>query len=144
VRTGEVQETKAVNVLLVSGRDCNPMDGALDIVGGEQVESVTSVDSEGRILGFDPLPVATRVVFDLETSDGLTEEESPASEVGMTTNDNFSKFGVLFGGVLVVLHIAKMVFTLDLILVAAGEIALGKLEGDGKQDVEGIQDLGVE
>lgn len=120
------------------------MDGALDIVGGEQVESVTSVDSEGRILGFDPLPVATRVVFDLETSDGLTEEESPASEVGMTTNDNFSKFGVLFGGVLVVLHIAKMVFTLDLILVAAGEIALGKLEGDGKQDVEGIQDLGVE
>ena len=54
MRAGEVQETKAVNVLLVSRRDRNPMDGALDIVSGEQVESVTGVDSEGRILGFDP------------------------------------------------------------------------------------------
>jgi len=32
------------------------MDSALDIVGGEQVQSVTSVDSKGRVLGFDPLP----------------------------------------------------------------------------------------
>jgi len=96
VRTGEVQETKPVNVLLVSGRNRNPMDGALDIVSGEQIESITSVDSEGRILGFDPLPLAARVVLDLETGDGLTEEESPASEVGMTTNDEFSKCGVLF------------------------------------------------
>ena len=72
--TGEVQETKAVDVLLVSWRDRDPMDGALDIVSGEQVKSVTSVDSEGRILWFDPLPLATRVVLDLETGDGLTEE----------------------------------------------------------------------
>ena len=144
MRTREVQETKAVDVLLVSGRDRNPMDGALDIVSGEKVESVTSVDSEGRILWFDPLPLATRVVLDLETGDGLTEEESPASEVGMTTNDEFPKFGVFFGGVLVVLHVAKVVFALDFVLVAAGEIILGKLESDGKQDVEGIQDLGVE
>ena len=74
MRTREVQETKAVDVLLVSGRDRNPMDGALDIVSGEKVESVTSVDSEGRILWFDPLPLAARVVLDLETGDGLTEE----------------------------------------------------------------------
>ena len=54
---GEVQETKTINVLRVFWRNRNPMDGALDIVSGEQVESVTSVDSEGRILGFDPLPL---------------------------------------------------------------------------------------
>ena len=62
----------------------------------------------------------------------------------MTGNDEFPKFDVLFGGIPVVLHIAKVVFALDLVLVAAREIILGKLEGDGKQDVEGIQDLGVE
>lgn len=62
----------------------------------------------------------------------------------MTTNDEFAKSGVLLGGVLVVLHVAKVVFALNLVLVAAGEIVLGELEGDCKQDVEGIQDLGVE
>ena len=40
----------------------------------------------------------------------------------MTTSDGFSKFGVFFGAVLVVLHIAKMVFTLNLVRTAAGEI----------------------
>ena len=144
VWTGEVQETKAVDMLLVFGRDGNPVDGALDIVGGEQVESITGVDSKGRILGFDPLPLATRVVLNLKTGNGLTEEKSPASEVGMTANDEFTKSRVLFGCELVVLHIAKVVFTLDLVLVAACEIILGKLEGDCKQDVEGIQDLGME
>ena len=56
--TGEVQEAEAVNVLLVLGGDGNPVDGALDVVCGEQVESVTSVDGKGRILGFGPLPLA--------------------------------------------------------------------------------------
>jgi len=56
--TGEVEDTKAVDVLLVLGRDSDPMDGALDIVSSEETESVTSVDGEGRVLGFDPLPLA--------------------------------------------------------------------------------------
>lgn len=142
--TREIQETKTVNVLLVLGRDGNPMDGALDIVSGEQTESVASVDGKGRVLGFDPLPLAARVVLNLETSNGLTEEESPASEIGVTGGDELAEFGVLFGGELVVLHVAKVVFTLDLVPVAAGEIVVRKLEGDGKQDVEGVQDLGVE
>ena len=119
------------------------MDGTLDVVSGEQVESVTSVNSNSRILGFDPLPFATRVILDLETRNRLTEEESPASEVGMTTNDKFAKFGIIFWGVLVVLHITMVIFALDLILMADGEVVLWKLECDGKQDVEGIQDLGV-
>ena len=48
-----------MNVLLVFGRDGNPMNGALDVVSSEQVESVASVDGKGPILGFDPLPFAT-------------------------------------------------------------------------------------
>ena len=62
----------------------------------------------------------------------------------MTTNDEFTKFSVLFGGELVVLHVAKVVFTLDLVLVTAGEVVLRKFEGNSKQDVERVQDLGVE
>ena len=61
----------------------------------------------------------------------------------MTTDYEFAEFGVLFGGVFIVLHVAKVIFTLDLVFVAAGEIVLGKLEGNGKQDVEGVQDLGM-
>ena len=38
--TGEVQDTKAVNILLVLGRDGNPEDRALDIVGDKQVEGI--------------------------------------------------------------------------------------------------------
>jgi len=50
----------------------------------------------------------------------------------MPTNDEFPEVGVLLGGVLVVLHVANVIFTLVLVLVAAGEIVLRKLEGDGK------------
>lgn len=46
-------------MLLVFGRDSNPMDGALDVISGKKAESVASVNSKGCILGFDPLPLAT-------------------------------------------------------------------------------------
>ena len=78
------------------------------------------------------------MVFDLETSNGLTEEKSPTSEVCVTTSDKFPKFCVFFWGVLAVLHIAKVIFTLDLVLVAGSEVVFWKLESDGKQDVEGV------
>lgn len=58
MRAREVQKAKTVDMLLVLGRDGNSVNGALDVVGGEQVEGVTGVDGEGRILGFDPLPLA--------------------------------------------------------------------------------------
>jgi len=45
--------------------------------------------------------------------------------------------------VFVVLHVAKVIFTLDLVLVAASEIVLGKFKGNGKQNMEGVQDLGM-
>ena len=45
-------------MLLVLGRDGNPVDCALHIVGGKQVQGITSVDGNHRILGFNPLPLA--------------------------------------------------------------------------------------
>ena len=57
--TGEVQDTKAVNVLLALGRDGNSVDCALDIFGGKQVQGITSVDGNHRILGFNSLPLAS-------------------------------------------------------------------------------------
>ena len=63
----------------------------------------------------------------------------------MTTNDQFTDSGELLGDVLDALHdVAKVALALDLVLVATGGIVLGKLENDRKQDMEGIQDLGVE
>ena len=43
--TGEVQDTKTDNVLLVLGRGGNPVDRALDVVGSKQIEGITSIDS---------------------------------------------------------------------------------------------------
>ena len=62
----------------------------------------------------------------------------------MTTNDEFTNSGELFRGILAVFHVAKVVFALSLVLVTTGEIVLGKLEGNRKQDMKGIQDFGVE
>ena len=63
----------------------------------------------------------------------------------MTTNDEFTDSGELFGDVLDALHdVVKVALALDLVLVATGGKVLGKLEGDRKQDMEGIQDLSVE
>jgi hypothetical protein len=56
LRTREVQETEAVNVLLVFWRDSDPMDGTVDMASSKQAESVTGVDGDGCVLGFDPLP----------------------------------------------------------------------------------------
>ena len=44
-RTGEVQDTKTDNVLLVLGRDGNPVDRALNVFGSKQVEGITSIGS---------------------------------------------------------------------------------------------------
>lgn len=61
----------------------------------------------------------------------------------MTTKYVIAKFGVLFAGVLSVHNVAKVVFTLDLVLVQADKIVLGKFEGNSKQDMKGVQDLCV-
>ena len=57
--TGEVQDTKAVNVLMALGRDGNSVDRAPDMVGGKRVQDITSVGGNHRILGFNPLPLAS-------------------------------------------------------------------------------------
>ena len=62
----------------------------------------------------------------------------------MTAGYGFAKLSELLGGVFSVHHVAQVILTPDLVLMNACKIVLRKLEGDGKQNVERIQDLHME
>ena len=55
------------------GREDTPVNGALDITTSQERECVGCVDSESRILRFDPFPFSGLVILDLERSNRLAE-----------------------------------------------------------------------
>lgn len=57
------------------------MDGATHVSTSQERKCVAGVDGEGGVQRLDVLPFARRVVLDLQSSDGLTEEEGPRPEV---------------------------------------------------------------
>lgn len=111
-------------MLLVLGRDSDTVDGALDVSTRQELEGVTCVHSEGSVLRFDPFPVPTIVVADLQTSHWLTVEESERSQVGVTFRQLLETREVL-GLVLEIHHIAKVVFRFFFVLVDVGEVVFG-------------------
>jgi len=129
-------------MLLVLGRDSDTVDGALDVSTRQELEGVTCVHREGSVLGFDPLPVPTIVVADLQTSHWLTVEESERSQVGVTFRQLLETREVL-GLVLEIHHIAKVVFRFFFVLVDVGEVVFGELESNGEEDEELVENLCV-
>ena len=85
------------------------MHSALDVVRRQQVERVARVDGERRILGLHPLPLVRLVVLDLKRGNGLAEEQSPGTEIGVTTAPETADFQVFFGRILRVLHVAEVI-----------------------------------
>lgn len=59
------------------------MNGRLEEVGSQGLQSITDVDGNGLILRLDPLPLLLRVQ-DLKRSDRLTEQEGNAAQVGVS------------------------------------------------------------
>lgn len=90
----------------------------------------------------DPFPVTGVVITDLQSSNGLAEQEGEGSQVGMTLGQFLDTFIVL-RSVLEVHHVTEVVLGLFFVLVDVGEEVLGELQGDGEEDEELIQDFGV-
>lgn len=63
------------------------MNRTLHVAAGEERECVARVDSEGTIDGFDPAPLARRMVLDLQGRDRLTEKQGEASQVCKGTRE---------------------------------------------------------
>jgi hypothetical protein len=62
-------------------RPNSPMNRTLDIITGQELQSITAIDGQGGVLRFDPFPFVRMGVANLECSDGLTEEESEGAEI---------------------------------------------------------------
>lgn len=51
---------------------------------------------------------------------------------------------VFLGGELVVLHVSQMILGLQVIPVDVGEVVLWELKGYGEEDIQLVQNLGVQ
>lgn len=80
---GEIEHTKTVNVCLVIRRRVNAVNGRLEEVGSQSLQSITNVDGDGLVLWLDPLPLLLRVQ-DLKRSDRLTEQEGNTAQIGVS------------------------------------------------------------
>jgi hypothetical protein len=81
----EVENTEAIDVLLVLRRNHHTVDSALDISTGEERKGVTCIDGNGPVLRLDPLPLILDMVTDLQGRDGLAEEQCPRAKVSVST-----------------------------------------------------------
>lgn len=59
------------------------MDGRLDVASRQETERIAGVDGQAPIERLGPLPVARRVVLDLESRDRLAEQQRDGAQVGM-------------------------------------------------------------
>lgn len=121
------------------------MNGTLHISTGQERERVASIDSEGGILRFHPLPLSSLMVLNLEGGDGLTEQKGPGAKVGMAAAPETTEFQVFFRTEFGVLHVTQVILndvsyimsqdpppkyvhtylTLNFIFVDVGEVVFG-------------------
>lgn len=133
---GKVQHTQSVNVCLVRWRRMHPMNTRLDKPTRQSRQSITSINSDSPILRLDPFPLVLRVE-DLQGGNRLTEQEGQRAKVCVSGDVQGAKLLVLLlasGGVV---HVAEVVFALDVVLVGADELVfVGKFEEDCEEAEE--------
>jgi hypothetical protein len=108
------------------------VNGGFDITTSKVTESVAGVDSQTTVERLDPLPLARKVVFDLQSSDGLPEQKSDCAEIGVPWG--VQRFGLeevfpLLWAVGAVLHVTEVVFRFVLVFVDFSEEVLRHAEG---------------
>lgn len=85
-----------------------PVNRALHVIGGQQVERIARVDGHSPVLRLHPLPFAGVVATNLQRSNRLTEKQSERTEVGVPATPK-AEFGVLLGRKLAILHVTEVV-----------------------------------
>ena len=84
------------------------MDRAADVPAREQPECVAGVDGQRAVLGAHPFPLARRMVSDLQSRDGLAEEQRERAQVGVSAAPQ-PEPRVLLGRKLAVFHVPQVI-----------------------------------
>ena len=109
------------------------MNRRLEEVASQSLQRVADVDRDGLVLRLDPLPLLLRIQ-NLQSSNGLAEEKRDTAQVGVTRRVELANLLVNLRRARCVVHVAKMVFTLDVVLVLFDElIFVGEFEYDGEE-----------
>lgn len=104
------------------------MHAGFDESTSECRQCITSVDGDGPILGPHPLPLSFRVQ-NLKCGHRLSEKQGHSAQVCMPGTVKITDFLVLFRSSSCVVHVPKVIFTADVILMIADELILvGKLK----------------
>ena len=121
---------------LIVRRGVDTMNRRLEEVASQSLQRVADVDRDGLVLRLDPLPLLLRIQ-NLQSSNGLAEEKRDTAQVGVTRRVELANLLVNLRRARCVVHVAKMVFTLDVVLVLFDElIFVGQFENDGEQAEE--------
>ena len=109
------------------------MNRRLEEVASQSLQRVADVDRDGLVLRLDPLPLLFRVQ-NLQSSNWLAEEKRDTAQVSVAWRVELANLLVNFRGARSVVHVAKMVFTLDVVLVLFDELVfVGEFEYDGEE-----------
>jgi hypothetical protein len=128
---------------LIVRRRVNTMNRRLEEVTSQSLQRVADVDRDGLVLRLDPLPLLLRVQ-NLQSSDGLAEEERDAAQVSVAWRIELADLLVDFRGAGCVVHVAEMVFAFNVVLVVSDElIFVGDFEDDGEEAEELDDDFAV-
>ena len=121
---------------LIRRRRMHTMNARLDKPTRQRRQGITGVDRDGSILRTHPLPLALRVK-NLQSCNGLAEEQSDCSQIGMAGTVQIADSLVLLCTAGCVVHVAEMVFTFDIVLVIADELVfVWEVEEDGEKTEE--------
>ena len=124
---------------LIRRRRMHTMNARLDKPTRQRRQGITGVDRDGSILRAHPLPLALRVK-NLQSCNGLAEEQSDCSQIGMAGTVQIADSLVLLCTAGCVVHVAEMVFTFDIVLVIADELVfVWEVEGGWRKDGEAFQ-----
>jgi hypothetical protein len=119
------------------------VDAALEEPVGEELQRIRHIDRDAAVVRTNPLPRAIlRRITNLQRRNGLTKQEGETAKVGVALDPDIVELGV--GGRVagVVLHVPQVAVRGGLFVpVALGEVVLGKLEDNGEEDEELVDDV---
>ena len=118
---------------LIVRRGVDTMNRRLEEVASQSLQRVADVDRDGLVLRLDPLPLLLGVQ-DLQSSDRLAEEKRDAAQISVAWRVELADLLMNLRRARRIMHVAKMVFTLDVVLVLFDElIFVGEFEYDGEE-----------
>jgi hypothetical protein len=89
------------------------MDGRFYITSSEKAESIAGINRKTTVQRPSPLPAPRLIIFDLQSRDRLSKQQSIRAEIGMPSRPQaIIQFLDLLGGELAVFHVPKVRFVM--------------------------------